>query len=187
VYRERRQEEWYATHGWQLQIEQPLMGGPPWSDPQDRFFEDFAAGDTVLTRGRTIDIGDLTAFAGLTGDHYPLHTDEEFSKGTRFGTRIAHGPLTFAIAVGLVGMSGFYGNAVVALLEVRSLRALKPVIPGDTLKVHAEVTEVAAGENPRYGSITVNYSVRNQRGEEVMTFLQSMLARRRIEASKTHD
>lgn len=157
------------------------MAERTWSDPQDRFFEDFKVGDAVVTRGRTVDVSDLTTFAGLTGDHYPLHTDEEYAKTTRFGTRIAHGPLTFAIAVGLVAMSGFYGNAIVALLEIRSLRALKPVIPGDTLRVHARVVEATLGDKPRYGSITVNYSVRNQRGEEVMDFLQSMLAKRRAD------
>lgn len=154
------------------------MPGRIWKDPQDKSFEDFEVGDVVITRGRTVDVGDLTVFSGLTGDHYPLHIDEEFGKSTRFGTRIAHGPLTFSIAVGLVGMSGFYGNAIVALLEIQSLRALKPVIPGDTVKVHAEVVELGESSNPKYGSLHVRYSVRNQREEEVMCFLQIMLAKR---------
>jgi MaoC like domain len=72
------------------------MADRTWHDPQGRFFEDFAVGDRVVTRGRTVDIGDIATFAGLTGDHYPLHTDQEFAKTTRFETRIAHGPLTFA-------------------------------------------------------------------------------------------
>jgi 3-hydroxybutyryl-CoA dehydratase len=157
------------------------MSGRTWNDPQEKTWEDFALGDTVITRGRTVDIGDLAVFSGLTGDHYPLHTDEEYAKSTRFGTRIAHGPLTFAFAVGLVGMSSFYGNAITALVEIRSLRALKPVIPGDTLKVHATVTELSSDNNPKYGTVHVNYSVRNQREEEVMSFLQIMLARRRVQ------
>ena len=150
-----------------------------WNDPLDRTFEDFAIGEVVLTRGRTVDIGDLTAFAGLTGDHYPLHTDEEYCKTTRFKTRIAHGPLTFAIAIGLVGMSGFYGNAIVALVEIKSLKALKPVLAGDTLSVRAEVAALTDGDNPKYGTVQVDYSVRNQRDEEVMKFSQVMLARRK--------
>jgi acyl dehydratase len=157
------------------------MPGRMWNDPLERTYEDFALGDTVITRGRTVDIGDISMFSGLTGDHYPLHTDEEYGKSTRFGTRIAHGPLTFALAVGLVAMSGFYGNAITELVEVKSLRALKPVIPGDTLKVHAEVVELSAGHNPKYGTLHVNYSVRNQREDEVMAFLQIMLARRRVQ------
>jgi 3-hydroxybutyryl-CoA dehydratase len=155
------------------------MNGRVWNDPQEKTFEDFEVGDVVLTRGRTVDIGDLTSFAGLTGDHYPLHVDEEYAKGTRFGTRIAHGPLIFAFAVGLVGMSGFYGNAIVALVEIKTLRALKPVVPGDTVRVRAEVVELSEGSNPKYGTIQVHYSVRNQREEEVMSFAQVMLARRR--------
>lgn len=162
------------------------MTGRVWNDPQEKTFDDFALGDTVVTRGRTVDVGDLTVFAGLTGDHYPLHVDEQYGKGTRFGTRIAHGPLTFALAVGLVGMSGFYGNAIVALVEVTSLRALKPVVPGDTLKVQAEVVKLAPGTNPKYGTVHVNYSVRNQREEEVMSFLQIMLARRRASQGADH-
>lgn len=155
------------------------MSGRIFNDPQDKNFEDFALGDVVITRGRTVDIADISTFAGLTGDHYPLHTDEEFANSTRFGTRIAHGPLTFALAVGLVGMSGFYGNAITALVEIKSLRALKPVISGDTLKVSASVLELTPTNNPKYGTVHVNYSVRNQREEEVMAFLQIMLARRR--------
>jgi 3-hydroxybutyryl-CoA dehydratase len=158
------------------------MGDRKWSDPQDKFFEDFEMGELMVTRGRTIDVGDLTLFAGLTGDHYPLHTDEQYANSTRFGTRIAHGPLTFAIAVGLVGMSGFYGNAIVALIEIEGLKALKPVIPGDTVCVHSRVAALRPGDKPKYGTLQVDYSVRNQRDEEVMVFKQSMLARRRLSA-----
>jgi 3-hydroxybutyryl-CoA dehydratase len=157
-----------------------VSSGRSYIDPCVKRFEDFALGDRVITRGRTIDIGDITSFAGLTGDHYPLHTDELFAKATRFGTRIAHGPLTFSIAIGLVGMSGFYGDAIVALIEIQELRAKKPVFAGDTLKVHAHVDELSAQQNPKYGTIAVSYSVLNQRDEEVMTFRQRMLARRNV-------
>lgn len=148
-------------------------------DPEERFFEDFALGDVIETRGRTVDAGDFSVFAGLTGDHYPLHTDEEYCKGTRFGKRIAHGPLTQCIAIGLVGMTGYYGNGIVALLELRQLKALAPVFDGDTIRVRAEVIGHDTGESPRFGQLTVAYSVRNQKDEEVMVFEQVMLSRRR--------
>ena len=147
-------------------------------DPQPKWFEDFELDDTMITRGRTVDIGDITAYAGLTGDHYQLHTDAAFMANNRFGQRIAHGPLTFSLAVGLVGLSGFYGDAIVALVEITSLKATKPVFPGDTLHVVATVT-VHDASGPKYGTLGVTYSVRNQADEEVMTFLQTMLAKRR--------
>lgn len=149
-----------------------------YQDPTAKTFTDFSLGDLMITRGRTVDTCDLTTFSGLTGDHYPLHTDEEHCKKNRFGTRIAHGPLTFSLAVGLVGLSNFYGDAIVALLEIQSLRALKPVIVGDTICVHAGIVELSEGKNPKYGQISVEYSVRNQREEEVMNFTQVMLTRR---------
>ena len=148
-------------------------------DPQTKYWEDFSLGDTIVTRGRTIDIGDITSFAGLTGDHYPLHTDEEYARETRFGTRIAHGPLVFAIAVGLVGMTGFYGDAIIALVEIRELRALLPVKPGDTLRVRAMVADLTTASKPKYGQLSVEYRVENQTGDIVMTFTQVMLANRR--------
>jgi 3-hydroxybutyryl-CoA dehydratase len=155
------------------------MTGRAFIDPEPKFFEDFELGDGMTTRGRTVDIGDITNFAGLTGDHYPLHTDAAFMKSGRFGQRIAHGPLTFALAVGLVGGSGFYGDAIVALVEITGLKATKPVFAGDTLHVIAEVTghEATGG---KYGTLAVTYSVRNQADDEVMTFLQTMLAKQRL-------
>jgi len=147
-------------------------------DPTPKWFEDFELGDTMTTRGRTVDVGDITNYAGLTGDHYQLHTDAAFMANNRFGQRIAHGPLTFSLAVGLIGLSGFYGDAIVALIEITGLKATKPVFAGDTLHVVATVT-VHEATGPKYGTLGLVYSVRNQHNEEVMTFLQTMLAKRR--------
>lgn len=152
-------------------------------DPETRYFEDFRRGDVVETRGRTIDASDIVGFAGLTGDFYPLHVDDEYARGTRFKTRIAHGPLTFALAVGLVGLTGYYGDAIIALKEIRSLRALKPVIAGDTLKVRAELVRAETGDSPKYGTIEMHYAVTNQRTETVMDFDQIMLARKMLAGS----
>lgn len=141
-------------------------------------FEDFAVGDAVVSPGRTVDIADISAFAGLTGDHYPLHVDEEYGRGTRFGGRIAHGPLTFSLAVGQVALSGFLGDAITAFLECQSMRALAPVYPGDTVRVRVEVTETEATK-PKHGVLRLDYTVLNQKDEEVMRFRMVLLARRR--------
>lgn len=157
------------------------MAAREFVDPPRRYFEDFAVGDVVLTRGRTVDVGDITAFAGLTGDHYPIHIDEELGKAGQFGGRIAHGPLTFSLAVGLVGLTNFYGDAIVALLGIDGLRAKKPVLPGDTIRVHAEATAVTTSDSKRFGALEMTYTVLNQRDETVMQFVQKMLAKRRQE------
>jgi len=146
---------------------------------EDRAFEDFTVGTAITTAGRTIEMSDILAFAGLTGDHYRLHTDEEFAKNTPFGTRVAHGPLTYAMAVGLIALSGFYGDAILAMKECQSLRARRPVKPGDTIHVEASVVRAEDGKRPDAGVITVHYDVINQSGETVMTFDMVLLARRR--------
>lgn len=147
--------------------------------PIERALEDFKPGDFVLSPGRTIEASDISAFAGLTGDFYPLHMDEEFGKSTPFGGRIAHGPLTFGIATGLVFLSGYYGMAIKAMLECRELRALKAVRPGDTIHVKATIIDVGDWKTPKLGTLTVNYSVINQRDEEVMNYTIVMLAAKR--------
>lgn len=146
---------------------------------EEKRFEDFPVGTVCTTGGRTIDIGDISQFAGLTGDHYPLHTDEQYASTTQFGTRIAHGPLTFSIAVGLVALAGFYGDAIVALREVRSIRALAPVRPGDTVRVRAEVVAAEPSRRPDQGVLSIDYTILNQDDETVMTVQMVLQAKRR--------
>ena len=140
-----------------------------------RSFDDFAPGQQIVTRGRTVEQADITAFAGLTWDFYPLHTDEEFARSSRFGTRIAHGPLVYAMAVGLMPID-FFGDAIVAFLGVSELRHLAPVYPGQTIHVQASVRETL--RNSRGGGVVlIEYAVLNQDGVTVMSASLQFLMR----------
>lgn len=142
-------------------------------------WEDFTVGRAVRTPAVTVTESHVVQFAGLTGDWYPLHTDAEWTRQTPFGQRIAHGPLTFALAVGLMYQSHVYGDAILALLGADKLRATAPVFFGDTIHVIATVVEVRASRDPGRGVVTLRYVVRNQRDEEVMSFLFTLLMRSR--------
>lgn len=61
-------------------------------------FDQFALGDRFVSQSRTVTEADVVAFAGLSGDFNPLHTDAEFGRQTPFGERIAHGMLIAAMA-----------------------------------------------------------------------------------------
>ena len=139
-----------------------------------RSFEDFKVGQTVSTRGRTVDQSDVNAFAGLTWDFYPLHTDELYAQSTRFGRRILQGPLVYAMAVGLMPID-FFGDAIVAFLGVKDLRHLAPVYPGDTIQVTATVQETTA--KGQGGIVAIEYLVFNQDETTVMQALLQFLMR----------
>jgi acyl dehydratase len=131
----------------------------------------------------TVTESHLVQFAGLTGDYYPIHTDVEWAAQSPFKQRIAHGPLTFALAVGLMYQSQAYGDAILAWLGADQVRASAPVFIGDTVHVVATVTGSRRSKDPSRGVVTLNYTVRNQRDEDVMTFAFSLLMRSREAAS----
>lgn len=135
-----------------------------------KFGDDFTVGD-VLDAGRiTVTETHVVNWAGLTGDFYPLHTDKEYAAQTRFGERLAHGPMIFALAVGRVALSGLGGDAAIAWLGADNLQMIAPVRIGDTISVTVEVREMRRTSDPKCGVGVWRYTVCNQRGEKVMSF-----------------
>jgi acyl dehydratase len=148
-------------------------------DPPDRYLSDFRLGDRVVTRGRTVEQSDISAFAGLVGNFYPLHVDAQYAESTRFESRVAHGSLIYSIAVGLVELAGFYGNSVVAMVGVTDLVPTAPTRAGDTIHVSAEVTELVPSTSRPGGRMAVTYTVINQHDQPVLSFVQTNLMRGR--------
>ncbi len=145
----------------------------------EKFWEDFSEGDKVTSMAITVTEAHLVTWAGLTMDYYPLHMDKEYAAGTPFKERIAHGPLTFALAVGLMGTTGYAKDSVIAWLGVTDMRIPAPVKIGDTIRLHAEITELRETKNPKQGLTVMRYEVVNQRDETVMTFDMRFLMHRR--------
>lgn len=146
-------------------------------DPQPRSFADFAVGEFIRTRARTIGDTDISAFAGLVGNYYPLHLDAEYAASTRFGQRVAHGSFIYSVAVGLMEMTGYYGDAIVALLGVTELKATAPVLAGTTIHVLAEVIQAVPSTTSRGGRLTLAYRVQDSDDRTIMEFTQTMLMR----------
>lgn len=150
--------------------------------PYDRYWEDFVAGTHLTTRGMTITEAHIVNWANMAGDWLPLHVDHHTARQTPFGSVIAHGPLTLSLALGLVIQTGFFGDAVLAWLGLDDVRLPKPVLPGDTIHVEAEVAEHVRTSKPERGRIVLAYRVCNQHDEVVMTFTSGFLLRRRVHA-----
>ena len=88
---------------------------------------------------KTIEQSDIDAFARVTGDHNPVHVDEEFAKTTRFGRRIAHGMLTASL-ISAVLANKLPGEGSVYLGQ--TLKFVAPVFPGDEITARVTVKEV---------------------------------------------
>lgn len=92
---------------------------------------------------------DVIDFARVSGDHNPLHMDEEYAKTTVFGTRIAHGALTASFISAILG-NDLPGPG--AIFTEMNMRFKRPVIIGSKVLVRAEVSEM----HPRGNRVTLS-------------------------------
>lgn len=132
------------------------------------YFEEFQVGQNIISTGRTISEGDIFTFAGFSGDYNQIHTDAEFSKGTPFGQRVAHGLLGLSIASGLAMRTGVLEGTVIAFREIKDWKFVNPVFIGDTIHVEMQVTETKALPRIGGGSVVITLDVKKQGGETVM-------------------
>ena len=81
----------------------------------------------------------IESFAEVSGDHNPLHLDDEYAQGTIFKGRIAHGMLSAAFISKVFG-TVMPGKGSVYISQ--TLRFLAPVRIGDTVRTTVEVTAI---------------------------------------------
>lgn len=128
------------------------------------YFEDISVGDRNTTPARTITETDVVNFASLSGDWFPLHTDASYAESTFYGERIAHGMLVLSVVTGLITLTP---GAVQAFHGIENLRFSRPTFIGDTIHAETEVTD--ARDRGEKGLVTSALTVKNQRGETVVT------------------
>ena len=132
------------------------------------FFEEFTIGQNIITSGRTITESDIVSFAGISGDYNQIHTDSEFSKGTPFGQRVAHGLLGLSIASGLAMRTGVLEGTVIAFREINNWKFSNPIYIGDTIHVELNILETKAIPRLGGGSVIIELVVKNQHNETTM-------------------
>ena len=142
------------------------------------YWEEWDIGAEFVTSARTITETDIINFAGISGDYNPLHIDEEFCRNTQFGTRIAHGPLVYSIATGLIFQLHLYDDTLIAFLGFDSLKFTKPVKIGDTIHARVEVIEKRETSKSDRGIMKRLLQVLNQNNELVQEGVQAFLLKR---------
>lgn len=119
----------------------------------------FAVGQKC-TYTQLVDDKLVRGFADLTGDHNPIHVDDDFAGKTKFGRRIAHGGILFGI-ISKVLATDMPGVGTVYLSQLVNFRA--PVFIGDTVTLEAEIAELLPKAVARIAVV-----IKKQTGEVVM-------------------
>lgn len=101
-------------------------------------FEDIKVGMEV-SYSQTITDADVKAFAGLSGDHNPVHISDEYAKNTRWGRRIAHGLISVSFFSGLMGTK-LPGIGCVWVSQTIKFKC--PVYIGDTVTAKLIVNNI---------------------------------------------
>ena len=104
---------------------------------------------------------DVERFIAITGDVNPLHVDEDFAAGTRFGRRVLHGMLTASIFSTMVGML-LPGTG--AIYRSQTLSFLRPVAVGEAVTAHFVVRSVDRAKH----RLTIDAWIENAAGERVI-------------------
>jgi acyl dehydratase len=140
------------------------------------YFEEFSVGQKfVHPIRRTVTEADNVFFTAMTHNPAQLHLDEEYAKGTEFGTRIVNSLFTLGLMIGISVGETTLGTTV-ANLGMDEVRFPKPVFHGDTLHVESEVLETRPSKSrPGQGVVIFRHTAINQRGEIVAQCKRSAL------------
>ena len=129
------------------------------------YFDDLKIGMSVETAPAVITKEKMIAFA-RDYDPIPLHTDEEYAKGTIFGKLIAPGVMSFMSIWAKYLENDFVGNELIAGKSTK-MEWFKPVYADDVLVGNVTITDLVK-RNARNGLVTVTIDIYNQNGELVL-------------------
>jgi 3-hydroxybutyryl-CoA dehydratase len=144
----------------------------------DNWFEEIEVGARYVGKGVTVTEAHVVGFAGITGDHYALHTDAEYAATTMFGKRIAHGLLVLSFGVGLVPLEP---GRVLAFLGMDKVRFSAPTFLGDT--IHPELEITGTRDTSEGGIVVVDQKIKNQDDTVVCSATLKLLMARRPPAA----
>jgi acyl dehydratase len=133
-----------------------------------RFFEDFATGEVAVSAAYGVTREEILDFARKY-DPQPFHTDEAEAAKSMYGGLIASGWHTCAIAMRLICDLYITDSESMGSPGVDNVRWVKPVRPGDTLRLRWTVLETKPSRSrPEMGAVQSKWEILNQHDEVVM-------------------
>jgi len=141
----------------------------PGRHPFRKAFHQLLIGDTFWSATREVTIEDIESFAALTGDNFYAHMSEsEAARNPLFGGRVAHGYFLISAAAGLF-VDPDYGP-VLGNYGLDNLRFVKPVKPGDHIKVRLTCKAKTLRAEKGWGEVAWDTEIVNQHGETVAAY-----------------
>ena len=143
------------------------------------YWDDFTPGWTYESPPRALSAEEIVRFA-REYDPQVYHTDPEAAKATSFGGLIASGWQTCGVMMRQMCDGYLVESACVGSPGLDELRWLKPVRPGDALRLRAEVLEQTPSRKlPNRGTVKFRWQVLNQGDEVVCAIIGRQLFKRR--------
>lgn len=144
------------------------------------YYDDLHVGAFFRTGRITVTESHIVAFAGMSGDFFDVHMDDDFARAQGFPGRIAHGLL------GLCLVDGLKNRAEVQLQAVASLGwndwAFKaPIVAGDSIGATITVEDMRLTSSGDRGVVQLSFDVRNQQDVTVQRGRNALLMRCREE------
>lgn len=134
-----------------------------------RHYEDLRVGEVVPLGTVTLTREMIVSFA-REFDPFPFHLDEEAAKASLLGGLAASGWQTAALSLKLLGDAFLNHIASMGGLGFSDLKWKKPVMVGDTIGGTVTIAGLRRSRHhPERGIVTIDFDIRNQRGEQVMT------------------
>lgn len=143
-----------------------------------RYFEDIEVGLTRDCGSLSVTESEIVEF-GERYDPQPFHTDPEAAGESMYGGLIASGWQTCALTARLLVKNYLNDVASAGGRGIEDLRWRRPVRPGDTLSVRAEVVAKRSARDPAVGETDVSVTTTNGEGETVLSMVAIGLVERR--------
>ena len=146
----------------------------------NRYFDDLSVGDRFESAGLTVTESAIIDFAAQW-DPQPFHLDAEYARTEgAFGGLIASGLHTTCVTLRLWLADRILIASSIGSPGVEQIRFVRPVRPGDTLRVVTELLELRpSASRPDRGTAKIRHTTSNQRGEAVLTMVTLVIVRRR--------
>ena len=125
--------------------------------------EDVFIGQDLVPMNRTMTQEKINIYVSAAEDYNPIHVDPQFAQGTPFKSTIAPG-FQFLAYISEMMIRDFGGKWVTG--GVMEVRLMRPVFPGDRLKIGGQVVEKHRG--PEQMSIKCNVWIKNHKNETVV-------------------